>query len=398
MRTILHIDMDAFFAAIEQHDCPELRGKPVVVGSPPDRRGVVSTCSYEARKFGIHSAMPSRTAYQRCPHAVFLPVRMHRYKEVSRQIMVIFESFTPDVEPVSIDEAFLDVTGAERLFGTGPEIAVKIKAAILQETGLTCSVGIARNKFLAKIASDMQKPDGLTVVPSDPEAIRRFLAPLPIGRMWGIGKVTRTRLEKNGIRTVEDLQNASAGNLTRLLGPAGAESFRRLAFGEDDRPVAIEEREKSISNETTFDKDVSDPEMIRAQLLYLAEKVARRTRAAGYYARTAHLKVRWSDFETVTRQQQMPRAACDDVTFREQALELLAKIPPHRAVRLIGFGVSRLQETPAGEPAQLDLFSDKTDDPERAEKREKLSRAVDRILEKYGRDSIRRASDPDKPG
>jgi len=209
-QTILHIDMDAFFAAVEVHDNPELKGKPLVIGSPRDKRGVVSTCSYEARKFGIHSGMPSRTAAQRCPEAIFLPVRMSRYHDVSKQIMEIFERFTPHVQPLSCDEAFLDVTGSLHLFGDGPETARKIKAVILEETGLTCSVGVAPNLFLAKIASDMNKPDGLTLVPFSEKLIPAFLAPLPIKRMWGAGGKTQTVLKAHNLQTIGDLQKVDS--------------------------------------------------------------------------------------------------------------------------------------------------------------------------------------------
>jgi len=230
-QTILHIDMDAFFAAVEVHDNPELKGKPLVIGSPRDKRGVVSTCSYEARKFGIHSGMPSRTAAQRCPEAIFLPVRMSRYHDVSKQIMEIFERFTPHVQPLSCDEAFLDVTGSLHLFGDGPETARKIKAVILEETGLTCSVGVAPNLFLAKIASDMNKPDGLTLVPFSEKLIPAFLVPLPIKRMCGAGGKMQAILKAHNIHTIGDLQRADPQLLAKWIGENAAASFRRRAFG-----------------------------------------------------------------------------------------------------------------------------------------------------------------------
>ncbi|MFC1467754.1 DNA polymerase IV [Verrucomicrobiota bacterium] len=388
-KLILHVDMDAFFAAVEQHDNPELRGRPVVVGSPPDKRGVVSTCSYEARKFGIHSAMPSRTAYQRCKHAVFVPVRMARYQEVSAQIMQVFESFTPLVEPLSIDEAFLDVTGAQRMMGTGEEIAQKLKDKVLQETGLTCSVGVAPNKFLAKLASDMNKPDGLTVVPFDSEQIVRFLAPLPIARMWGAGPKTQKKLQQDGIRTLEDLQKASETNLRRILGEKVAHTFTQLALGRDTRDVETGHVEKSISNEVTFPEDEKDRETVRRTLLDLIEKVGGRMRAEGYYAGTVHVKIRWSNFQTITRQKSLSRYACDDHTLRETALELFEKIGMIAPVRLIGFGVSKLSDHPAVSP-QLDLFAQ----PEKKDtaRQENLSRAVDKVRNWFGRGSIRRGS------
>lgn len=380
--------MDAFFAAVEQHDRPELRGLPVVIGSPPDKRGVVSTCSYEARKFGIHSAMPSRTAFQRCPKAVFLPPNMRRYNEVSEQIMEIFRRFTPLVEPLSCDEAFLDVTGARYLFGDGPEIARKIKAAVLEETGLTCSVGIAPNMFLAKIASDLNKPDGLTLVPTDEKNIAAFLAPLPVKRMWGAGKKTQAILEAHKIRTIGDLQTVDPKKLAGWVGENSAAFFRKLAFGLDDRDVETESEEKSISNENTFDEDLTDPGEIEAALLDLADKVGVRLRRAGFYAGTAQIKVRWKDFSTITRQRRLDPPCCDDITLRETALELLRKETLHSPVRLIGFGVSNLRET--ADAPQLDLFASSA--KQTSTKREQLSRAVDRIREKFGRKSIRRGS------
>jgi nucleotidyltransferase/DNA polymerase involved in DNA repair len=380
--------MDAFFAAIEQHDQPELKGKPVVVGSPRDRRGVVSTCSYEARRFGIHSGMPSRTAAQKCPQAVFLPVRMARYHEVSRQIMDIFERFTPHVQPLSCDEAFLDVTGAIHLFGDGPTIAKKIKAAISEETGLTCSVGVAPNLFLAKIASDMNKPDGLTLVPFSEKLIPAFLAPLPIKRMWGAGGKTQDVLKAHNIYTIGDLQKVDPQKLAEWVGESAADSFRRRAFGIDDRAVETGTEEKSISNETTFGVDETDKKVVEAQLLDLADKVGRRLRKAGYYASTAQIKVRWQDFSTITRQRRLDPVCCDDQTLRETSLELLRKEGVHSPVRLIGFGVSGLRET-ADEP-QMDLFQPL--EKETAKKREALSRAVDKIRSTFGSRSIRRGS------
>lgn len=387
-RVILHIDMDAFFAAVEQRDRPELKGLPVVVGAPPDRRGVVSTCSYEARRYGIHSAMPSRTACQRCPHAVFLPVDGPRYQAVSRQIMALFEQFTPHVQPLSCDEAFLDVTGAQRLFGDGPAIARRIKAAVLHETGLTCSIGVAPNLFLAKIASDLNKPDGLTVVPTADNQIRAFLAPLPIQRMWGIGGKTQKVLAAHGIRTIGDLQQADPARLAAWIGPRAAAGFRRLAFGIDERAVTTGREEKSISNETTFAEDEHNPEAVEQQLLDLADKVGARLRAAGLYAATAHIKLRWKDFSTLTRQRRLDPVCRDDQTLREAALDLLRSEGLHAPVRLIGFGVSGLRKT-ADEP-QLALFQSK--ETQTSKRREALSQAVDAVRRRFGKSSLRRGS------
>ncbi len=387
-RTILHIDMDAFFAAVEQHDHPELRGRPVVIGSPRDQRGVVSTCSYEARKFGIHSGMPSRTAAQRCPQAVFLPVRMARYHEISTQIMEIFERFTPHVQPLSCDEAFLDVTGSMHLFGDGPEIARKIKATILEQTGLTCSVGVAPNLFLAKIASDLNKPDGLTLVPFSEKLIPAFLAPLPVKRMWGAGKKMQKILSARNILTIGDLQKTRPEQLAEWIGDSAAASFRRRAFGIDDRAVVTGTVEKSISNEITFGEDERRTEIIEQRLLDLADKVGSRLREAGFYAATVHIKVRWKDFSTITRQRRLDPPCCDDITLRETALSLLRKESLRSPVRLIGFGVSGLRDTP--DAPQLDLFS--SQNKQIAKKREALSRAVDAIRSTFGLTSIRRGS------
>jgi len=387
-KTILHIDMDAFFAAVEVQDHPELKGLPVVIGSPPDKRGVVSTCSYEARRFGIHSAMPSRTAFQRCPTAVFLPPDMKRYHEVSVQIMEIFRRFTPLVEPLSCDEAFLDVTGARYLFGDGPQIARTIKNTVLEETGLTCSVGVASNLFLAKIASDLNKPDGLTVVPDSGKLIAAFLAPLPVKRMWGAGKKTQAVLEAHRIRTIGDLQTVEPSRLAAWIGETAATRFRRLAFGIDDRVLSTASEEKSISNEITFDEDQRRAEVVEAALLDLADKVGMRLRRAGFYATTAQIKLRWTDFSTITRQRRLDPPRCDDITLRETALELFRKEPLHSPVRLIGFGVSGLRRT--ADAPQQDLF----DSPAKkaSTRYEALCRAVDRIRESFGHQSVRRGS------
>ena len=387
-QTILHVDMDAFFAQIEQHDQPELKGQPVVIGSPRNQRGVVSTCSYEARQYGIHSGMPSRTAASRCPNAIFLPVRMTRYHEVSNQIMQVFESFTPHVQPLSCDEAFLDVTGSLHLFGDGLETARKVKAAILKKTGLTCSVGVAPNLFLAKIASDMNKPDGLTLVPFDPALIPSFLAPLPIKRMWGAGGKTQAILYAHHIQTIGDLQSADPDLLTRLVGETAAVSFRRRAFGIDTRTVETDTEEKSFSNEITFSEDEQNPKKIEARLMDLADKVGRRLRKANFYATTAQIKIRWADFQTITRQRRLDLPCCDDLTLRETALELMRKEGLHSSVRLIGFGVSGLRKT--ADTPQLDLFQ--TLEKKTSTQREALSRAVDSIRNKFGNTSIQRGS------
>ncbi|MBM4143227.1 MAG: DNA polymerase IV [Lentisphaerae bacterium] len=384
-RSFLHVDMDAFFAAVEQRDRPELRGKPVVVGAPPDRRGVVAAASYEARQFGIHSAMPSREAGRRCPQAVFLPVDGERYEKASREIFAILETFTPLVEPLSIDEAFLDVSGARLIHGTAEEIARKIKETVRRKTGLTASVGVAPNKFLAKLASELSKPDGLLVIPEPPEEIVAFLAPLPVSRLWGVGKVTRRHLESAGIRTVGDLQSLPADRLSRITGKAAAESLLHLARGEDLREIEMDRREKSMSREHTFPEDCRERETVEAVLLDLVEDVGNRLRLAGKHAAVVHLKLRWHDFRTITRQLTLDAPCCDDFTLREAALSLFRAQPLSGPVRLIGFGVGGLAD---GVNRQLSLFKSEGQPRER---KERLSRAVDAIRRRFGEEVIGRA-------
>ncbi len=387
-RSILHVDMDAFFASIEQRDHPELRGKPVVVGSGPHERGVVSTASYEARKFGIHSAMPSREAYRRCPQAIFVPCNHSLYMEVSRQIFGIFDRYTPFVEGLSCDEAFLDVTGSQKLFGDAVSIAKCIQSDIKSELSLTASVGVAHNKFLAKVASDMNKPDGLTVVPCDEEGVRSFLAPLPVRRIFGVGQNTAAILEKAGIRTIGDIQKTNRATLARVVGENWATHIIELAFGRDERPVELEREEKSISREYTFPEDERDEKKIMGVLLDLASDVARRVRKHGKYASVGRLKLRWGDFSSITRQRPFDKPSCDDITFREMARMLYnAERGTGRPVRLIGFGTMGLSTERA---MQMGLFADETD---KLEKRENLSRALDDIRSKldggeisFGRD------------
>ncbi len=366
-RVILHVDMDAFFASVEQLDNPGLRGLPVVVGSPAEQRGVVAAASYAARRFGIHSAMPMGEAVRRCPGLVIITPRRERYQEISNAVFGIFERFTPEVEPLSIDEAFLDVSGAQALFGGGEDIAQAIRRMIREEIGLTASVGVATNKFLAKIASDMHKPDGLTLVPSTREGILTFLSPLPVGRIWGVGVVLQRRLNEAGFMTIGDLQRTTLPVLDAVVGRHTAEQLLRLAYGEDARELQTESEEKSISKEHTFSRDVRELERVEKMLLELVDEVGMRLREKSRYAGTARLKVRWHNFKTITRQQVLNPACCDDFTLRAVALALLHEEGlAGRAVRLIGFGVSDLQDRP---PEQLSLFGG--DDVQR-QKRERL--------------------------
>ena len=385
-RVFLHVDMDAFYAAVEQRDHPEYRGRPVVVGSPPDQRGVVATASYEARTFGIHSAMPSREAGQRCPHAVFLPPDMPRYEMVSAQVFAIFDRYTPYVEGLSIDEAFLDVTGSLRLYGPGEEIARRIKADILSELALTCSVGVAPNKFLAKLGSEYRKPDGLTVLPFDRKSIVAFLRPLPVTRLWGVGKVTRQAFDRAGLHVIGDVQDAPLPLLQSVVGPHNAAHLRALAFGEDPREIELDVREKTISREHTFLHDEKSRSALVQILFGLVEDVARRLRADGRLATGGRLKIRWKDFETFTRRRPFPRPTRIEEDLHALAEALFRDVVLEQPVRLIGFGVTGLTERDGAR--QLDLF----DLPvESRAKKENLDRAVDRIRADHGAGAIRRA-------
>ena len=379
-RTILHVDMDAFYAAIEQRDRPELRGKPVIVGANPlggRGRGVVSTASYEARRFGVGSAMPISQAYRLCPKGIYLPVDMDKYVEVSRQVMSILRRFTDVVEPVSIDEAFLDVTGSRRVFGSGEEIARRLKDAVRRETELTASVGVAGSKLVAKVASDMRKPDGLVVVPPGGEAT--FLAPLPIRRLWGVGPKTEERLAKLGVQTVGDLAALDPASLDRRLGTHG-QDLQRLARGEDDRPVVAEAEEaKSIGQEHTYDVDTADVARLRRTLLSLADGVAGRLRSQGLRARTITLKYRDEDFKTTTHAETLasPTDSGNDVC--RVAARLFADVHGKKKVRLLGIYASGFGA--AG--GQLDLFNE---GPSPAD------RVRDTIKQRFGEGAVTRAS------
>ncbi|MFA6147875.1 MAG: DNA polymerase IV [bacterium] len=390
MRSILHLDLDAFYAAVEVLDRPELRGLPVIVGGE-ERRGVVAAASYEARKFGIHSAMPAATAKRLCPQGIFLPVRMSRYSEMSDRVFAIYRRFTPLVEPLSIDEAFLDVTGCERLFGSAEEVARKIKAAVREETGLTVSAGVAPNKFLAKIASDLGKPDGLTVVPAGGE--QEFLDPLPVEKLWGVGKVTGETLRRKGIRTIEDLRRASRESLARDFGAHG-EHLHDLARGIDDRPVETEREAKSVGHEDTYDHDLRDRGAMRRELLSLSDRVSSRLRRGGIKGKTVTLKVKYHDFVQVTRAITLGDPTDDGGTIYRCALDLLLDTEAGaRAVRLLGISVSKLVSADARKKdrmEQLGLFArpgagvSEPPKPPDPEKKANLNRAMDRIREKYG--------------
>lgn len=385
-RVFLHVDMDAFYAAIEQRDHPEYRGKPLVVGAPPTQRGVVATASYEARPFGIHSAMPSGEAGKRCPHAIFVPPNLSLYAEVSAQIFSIFGHYTPYVEGLSVDEAFLDVTGSRRLYGTGEEIGRRIKAEVLEKTGLTCSVGVAPNKFLAKLGSEYEKPDGLTVLPFDPQAILDFLRPLPVTRLWGVGKVTRQAFDRAALHTIGDIQDAPLRMLQHIVGPHSAAHLQALARGEDPREIQLDLREKTLSREHTFLHDERSRAILDTTLFELVEDVARRLRADGRFATGGRLKIRWKDFETFTRQRPFPHPTRVEADLQALARSLFRDIKLTQPVRLIGFGVTGLVEDAGTQ--QLDLFEMPI---ETHTKKEHLENTVDRIRQQHGQESIRRA-------
>ena len=372
--------MDAFFAAVEQRDHPEWRGKPVIVGAGPHERGVVSTCSYEARRFGIHSAMPSRTAYEKCPHAIFVKPRMHVYDEVSAAAFEVFSRYSPFVEGVSVDEAFLDITGTAHLFGGMTNLAESLRADIKSVCGVTCSVGLAPNRLLAKLGSEQNKPDGLFVMPFEAGKIREFLSQKPAKILWGVGGKTATLLERYGFRTCADVQNADPRFLSRVLGDSAAESIRNHAFGIDFTPVAWDgEAEKSVSREYTFPEDEAHRDDVRSILLELVEDVGRRFRTENRWAKTVRLKLRDGMFNTITRQASFPRPARDDISFRHLILELFDREwPPGqcRTVRLIGFGVSNFTENPGD--AQPDLFGESQVETQ-MRKRERLAAALDAI-------------------
>ena len=381
-RTILHVDLDAFFAAVEQRDRPELRGRPVVVGGgTPDQRGVVSAASYEARRFGIHSAMPLRTAGALCPEAVFLPVDGRKYQAVSREVMTILRRFTPLVEPISIDEAFLDVTASFALFGDGPAIGRAIRAAVRDEVRLTASVGVATTKLVAKIASDLRKPDALVVVEPGGEAA--FLAPLPIQRLWGVGERTAAGLAELGVSTMGDLAALPSDLLVRRFGKHGATLAQR-AQGIDDDPVSEGAPVKSISHEHTFDVDTNDPVLIDKTLLAMADGVAARLRSAGLRAATVHVKVRDSAFRTITRQRTLPEPTDLTEPIWRAAVELARPEIRGIHVRLLGVGTSGFAER-----EQMTLFAE--DATGEGGRRRRATEAADAVRRRFGDGAMTRA-------
>jgi len=377
-RTILHVDLDAFFASVEQRDHPELRGKPVIVGGGgPNDRGVVSAASYEARRFGVHSAMSLREAGRRCPDGIFVPVDGRRYQAASRDVMAILRRFTPLVEPISIDEAFLDVTASLDLFGDGPTIARRIKTEVHEEVGLTASVGVATNKLVAKVASDLRKPDGLVVVPAGEEAA--FLAPLPIGRLWGVGERTGVALADFGVRTIGDLAALPPDVVIRRFGQHGRSLVER-ARGVDEDPIHEGDPAKSVGHEHTFDVDTSDREVIERTLLAMADGVAGRLRSAGVKAGTVTVKIRDTSFRTITRQRTLTEPTDMTEPIYRTALDLARPELRGIKVRLLGVTASGL-----GERDQLSLFE--AEDP----RRRRATEAADAVRRRYGSGAVTRA-------
>jgi DNA polymerase-4 len=374
-RAIIHVDMDAFYASVECLDDPALRGLPVIVGGLGPR-GVVATASYEARAFGVHSALPMGRARRLCPQAHFVRPRMARYREKSREVFSIFQDFTPLVEGLSLDEAFLDVSGSLKLFGSALEIGRLIKERIRAETGLTASVGLAHNKFLAKLGSDVRKPDGLVFI--EPEKVHAFLDPMPISRLWGIGSKTAPRLKAQGILTIGQLRRTDISILQPVLGNR-SEHFLRLCRGEDDREVKPERPDKSISHEITFDENVSDRDVLLAELQKQSEDVSRQLRARGLMASTVVVKIRDPGFNTVTRSRSMRACSNSTKTLYQMARALFERWrEAHKTtpVRLLGMGVSGIEESnPSGHHAG-DLADSRAE--------QALDRVFDTINERWG--------------
>jgi DNA polymerase-4 len=383
-RTILHVDLDAFFAAVEQRDYPELRGKPVLVGGSV-KRGVVAACSYESRKFGIHSAMPMAEAMRRCPHAIVVPHRMEKYAEASEHFFKILGDYSPDVEGLSLDEAFLDVTGSERLLGDGKTIGTGIKRRVREELSLVASVGVAPIKLAAKIASDIDKPDGLRVI--TPEGLLPFLHALPMSRLWGVGGATRDVLASMGLSTIGDVARYPVAALVSRLGAVTGHHLAALARGEDTRPVISESEPVSIGHQETFEDDVDDKGELTVMLLDQADRVAVRLRDQELRARSVTLIIKYDDFRQITRRTTLEAGTSDGGVLARTAIELLSKVSIEdrkgMRVRLCGISASNLESRDA--PRQL-LF----DEAER-QKGERLGETIDKVAAKFGKGALKRA-------
>jgi DNA polymerase-4 len=374
--TILHVDMDAFFASVTERDHPELKGKAVVIGAGV--RGVVTSANYEARKFGIKAAMPVGRAQRLAPHAIFIPPDHKRYSEVSEHIMEIFHSFTPLVEPISLDEAFLDVTKAKRLLGDGRAIATAIRAKVEAQEGITCSVGIASSKFIAKLASQRCKPNGILEIPD--ERVLTFLHPLPVSALWGVGPKTNEALERLGLHTVGDIAQTPEQTLIRALGQAAGQSLYELAWGRDDRDVIPEEPDKSISAAETFDRDIDDPEIIAKEILRMCERASSRMRERSLFAKTITLKIRFADFTTINRSKTLPLPIDTTHEIYEIAKGLYEALSIGRArIRLVGVSLENLH-TDSHE--QLILGA-------RESSWRELQGGIDAAKARFGSDSVR---------
>lgn len=376
---ILHVDMDAFYASVAILDDPSLRGKPVIVGGT-DGRGVVSSASYEARRFGVRSAMSTAQALRLCPTAIVVPTDFDRYLELSARVMGIFNDITPLVEPLSIDEAFLDVRGARRLWGSPGEIAVMLRRRVRDETGLTCSIGVAATKHVAKMASTLSKPDGLLIV-SAPET-QAFLAAQPARAMWGIGPKAAASLEARGIHSVADILETPPQVLDRALGPTMGDRIRHLARGRDPRPVDTARVEKSVGHEETFFQDVDDPPVLRSELRRLADRVGARLRQNGWEASTISIKVRFADFTTITRAQTLPEPTAVGQRIGEAAIELFHSVDRTLPVRLVGVRGERLRPAAADAPTLWD------DD----EEWRRVEGALDDAAARFGKGAVTRAT------
>jgi DNA polymerase-4 len=374
--TILHVDMDAFYASVAELDNPQYKGKALVVGAGV--RGVVLSANYEARKFGIRAAMPVGRAKRMAPHAIFIAPEHHRYAEISKRVMAIFNSFTPLVEPISLDEAFLDVTGAQKLFGDGREIAAKIRAQVAQAEGITCSVGIAQSKFIAKLASQHCKPNGMLEIKSD--RILEFLHPLPVRALWGVGPKTAESLDRLGLHTVADIANTPRSTLIRALGDATGESLYELAWGRDYRNVIPDEPEKSIGNEETFARDIDSPEEILAEFLRMAEKATARLRERGLFAKTVTMKIKFADFTTLSRAKTLPIGIDGTHETYEIVKKLYLALNNEGArIRLVGVSLSNLLDEA---PVQLELGA-------RERGWRDADTAIDKAKARFGRGSVR---------
>ncbi len=376
---VLHVDMDAFYASVEVLDDPSLAGRPVIIAHP-DGRSVVSSASYEARRFGVRSAMPIAQAIRRCPQGVIVPPHFDRYRAVSEQVMEIFRSITPLVEQLSIDEAFLDVSGARRLWGGPGEIARMLRRRVRAEAGIVCSVGAAATKHVAKMASTISKPDGLVIVPES--RTQEFLDPRPVGAMWGVGPKAAEALGNRGIRTIADVRETPVDALARIVGPAQGRRIHDLAHGRDARGVETERVEKSVSHEETFPRDVTDPELLRAELLRLADRVAVRLRRSGVEASGVAIKLRFSDFATITRSQALAEPTALGQRIGQEARTLFDGVALRAPVRLIGVRAERL--VPAGSAA-LALWDEDGE-------WKKAENALDRAAAKFGAGALTRAA------